>query len=286
MPGGKLRALWRKWRDRPEYREQELLSQPASPAVGSKPETIPIPSSQAARSYGNKHADKTCGFDDSLPAPAEATRGLGVGGSTQEARPPLAASLSAGVPSCQPRQATNSGDDACRQGPAGAAPHRASSLGALPPCHLLVPARYTGSARRSSCCAPVLPSSTLEGEISTQTSVESYDRALVLGEAVSPEFGTPGWERALTQQIAACTGLSTTASSRRASESAGEWHACWAVASRRDVRLGGDAVVGLPREPMMGLSGEAIRARTHRKSPDALPVFAFALHPYHQVFCP
>ncbi|KAG2429001.1 hypothetical protein HXX76_011245 [Chlamydomonas incerta] len=38
---------------------------------------------------------------------------------------------------------------------------------------------------------------------------------------MSPEFGTPGWERALTQQIAACTGLSTAASSRRASESAG-----------------------------------------------------------------
>eukprot|EP00198_Chlamydomonas_reinhardtii_P002095 XP_001691431.1 predicted protein [Chlamydomonas reinhardtii] len=67
--------------------------------------------------------------------------------------------------------------------------------------------------------------STLEGEISTQTSVESYDRALVLGEAVSPEFGTPGWERALTQQIAACTGLSTTASSRRASESAAQQQA-------------------------------------------------------------
>ncbi|KAG2449900.1 hypothetical protein HYH02_000006 [Chlamydomonas schloesseri] len=64
------------------------------------------------------------------------------------------------------------------------------------------------------------PLCTLEG-LSTHASTESCDRALILGEA-SPEFGTPGWERALTHQIAACTGLSSTGlSSRRASESAG-----------------------------------------------------------------
>ncbi|KAG2495213.1 hypothetical protein HYH03_006819 [Edaphochlamys debaryana] len=79
-------------------------------------------------------------------------------------------------------------------------PHRAFSVG----------------RRASSTCAP-LPSSAYHA---STTSLDVESAAGATGASVDPsplEYGTPGWERALTAQIAACSQLSA-ANSRRASD--------------------------------------------------------------------